>query len=148
VQAIGRLDCALFRQQKASASNQVCLFLEFRTFFFLTLFFLRKPLVNLVAAFRILFLTIFFATVGVIGRFIFYSRSALAKIPQHEDFVDFTDVTYLLYVSKNLICFFVIMGYVHLLALMQELPEFGGHVSAILYTITDTRVLVRSIFNS
>ena len=100
------------------------------------------------AAFRVLFLAIFSATVGVIVAFVLEMKSALAEIPQDQDFVNFTKVSHYLYASKNLICFFVILSYVHLLALMQELPEIGGHVSAILYTITDRRVLVSFISNS
>ena len=100
------------------------------------------------AAFRILFLAAFSATVGIIVAFVLESKSALAEIPQHQDFVNFTKVFHYIYASKNLICFFVILSYVHLLALMQELPEIGGHVSAILYTITDRRVLVSFVSNS
>ncbi len=121
--------------------------LELCALFLLTLYFLRRPLVNLVAKFRILFLITFLVTVGFIAGFVVHSRSALASIPQHQDFVDFTDVSRYIYASKNLVCLFVILSYVHLLALMQELPEIGGHVSAILYTITDTRVLVRFLFS-
>ena len=80
--------------------------------------------------------------------FVLESQNALAEIPQQQDFVNFTAISRYVYASKNLICLFVILSYVHLLSLMQELPEIGGHVSAILYTITDRRVLVSFIFNS
>jgi hypothetical protein len=92
--------------------------------------------------FQAFFTIMFWATAGIIVSFVLESRESFSKIPQDHEFVDLLGVSRYVYIMKNMLCFFVIISYVHFLSLMREVPAIGGPVSAILYTIVDMKLLV------
>jgi hypothetical protein len=92
--------------------------------------------------FQVFFTSMFWITASRIVLFVLESRDSFSKIPQDHEFVDLWGVSFHIYSMKNLLCFFVIISYVHFLSLMREVPAIGGPVSAILYTIVDMKLLV------
>lgn len=92
--------------------------------------------------FQIFFTVMFWTTAGIVVVFVLESRESFSKIPQDHEFVDLLRVSHYIFAIKNLLCFFVIISYVHFLSLMREVPAIGGPVSAILYTIVDVKLLV------
>jgi hypothetical protein len=92
--------------------------------------------------FQAFFLTIFWAIAVIVGLFVWESRDLLSKIPKDDEFVNLLSISRYIYVMKSLLCFFVVVSYVHFLSLMREVPAIGGPVSAILYTIVDLKLLV------
>lgn len=92
--------------------------------------------------FQFFFTVMFWTTAGIVVVFVLESRESFSKIPQDHEFVDLLRVSHYIFSIKNLLCFFVIISYVHFLSLMREVPAIGGPVSAILYTIVDVKLLV------
>jgi len=92
--------------------------------------------------FQAFFLTIFWAIAVIVGLFVWESRDLLSKIPKDDEFVNLLSISRYIYVMKSLLCFFVVVSYVHFLSLMREVPAIGGPVSAILYTIVDLKLLI------